>query len=362
MWKYGLIGIALAALVSCGGSNGPKHTESFMCNYPNVAGSGQDWCWQWSMPGVPLGADVSTITSGWSAQCTKGQGQAVTSCTQTNALGYCVWTTTADTYLVTQTIYFYPSAGFNQTDAQAACESRNAQGTTATWYPLTSTDTFNCNYPDVSSSGQDWCWGWSMPGVAAGADVSAITTGWSTQCTQGQGQSVPSCSAVDALGYCVWTTTDSGYTITQTVYFYPAASFGPTEAQTVCSGYNVQGTVATWHPLTSTATFFCNYPNVQSSGQDWCWGWSMPGIPAGVDVSAITTAWSTACSQGLGQPVDSCPLTNALGYCVWTTAAGGFSYSQTIYFYAAASFTQADAQAACDSYNAGATTVTWYPL
>jgi hypothetical protein len=77
------------------------------------------------------------------------------------------------------------------------------------------------------------------------------------------------------------------------------------------------------------ATFACDY-NMQA-GAHFCWTWNAANVPSPAPVIA---AWQMACTQGMGTTVTSCPTSGAVGKCTFTSNSGGYSVSQTIYYYA----------------------------
>jgi hypothetical protein len=101
-----------------------------------------------------------------------------------------------------------------------------------------------------------------------------------------------------------------------------------------------------------SATYSCNYTT-----QGLCWTWNAGNVPSSANV---VSAWQNACTMGMGMTVAACPTSGAVGKCTFTTTSGGYSISQTVYYYPP--LTAATGMQSCMTNNQGSVTATWTPL
>jgi hypothetical protein len=86
-----------------------------------------------------------------------------------------------------------------------------------------------------------------------------------------------------------------------------------------------------------------------------CWTWDASSVPSPAPLVALQ---QMACTQAGGTTVTTCPTSGAVGKCTFTTPSGGYTVSQTIYYYAP--FERSTAMQLCMA--GGGTTATWTPL
>ena len=91
------------------------------------------------------------------------------------------------------------------------------------------------------------------------------------------------------------------------------------------------------------------------AGGHFCWTWDASNVPSPAQLVAIQ---QMACTQAGGTAVTTCPTSGAVGKCTFTTPSGGYTVSQTIYYYAP--FDRSTAMQFCMA--SGGTTATWTPL
>jgi hypothetical protein len=95
--------------------------------------------------------------------------------------------------------------------------------------------------------------------------------------------------------------------------------------------------------------------NANMAGGHLCWTWDASNVPSPAQLVAIQ---QMACTQAGGTAVTTCPTSGAVGKCTFTTPSGGYTVSQTVYYYA-----PLDRSAAMQLCMAGGgTTATWTPL
>jgi hypothetical protein len=98
---------------------------------------------------------------------------------------------------------------------------------------------FACDYN--IQGGVHYCWTWDAGNIPMPATV---ISAWQMACTQGMGMTVTSCPTSGAVGKCTFTSSNGGYNVAQTVYYYP-----PVTAATgmqLCMANNASGVTATW--------------------------------------------------------------------------------------------------------------------
>jgi hypothetical protein len=102
------------------------------------------------------------------------------------------------------------------------------------------------------------------------------------------------------------------------------------------------------------AKFSCDY---NTQGAHFCVTYDGGNIPS---PTAVVQAWQSACTTGMGMSVTACSTTGAIGKCTFTSNSGGYSVSQTIFYYPP--LTAATGMQLCMGNNASGVTVTWTPL
>jgi hypothetical protein len=132
-----------------------------------------------------------------------------------------------------------------------------------------------------------------------------------------------------------------------------AATGGTSAGGTSGSGGSATG--GTGGSSAGSATFACDY-NMQG-GAHFCWTWDAGSVPM---PGPVIAAWQMACTQGMGMTVTSCPTSGAVGKCAFTSNSGGYSVSQTIYYYAPVD--RATGMQLCMANNTSGVTATWTNL
>ncbi len=94
------------------------------CDYANYGGSGMHVCWTWSWSGY----DFSSV---YASQCSQAKGTAITACSQTDAVGKCTFSATANGYTIATTVFYYKPT--SAADAEKGCKANNNANVTATW-------------------------------------------------------------------------------------------------------------------------------------------------------------------------------------------------------------------------------------
>ena len=101
--------------------------------------------------------------------------------------------------------------------------------------------TYSC---DVNQTGVHYCLTYDASNIPSAAPVIAS---WQTACTTGGGTTVTTCPTAGAIGKCTFTSSSTGYSVSQTIYYYPPAT--TMAGMQLCMGNNGNGVTATWTPL-----------------------------------------------------------------------------------------------------------------
>ena len=101
--------------------------------------------------------------------------------------------------------------------------------------------TFAC---DTNRPGIHYCVTYDATNIPSPAPV---IQAWQSACTTGLGMTVTSCPTSGAIGKCTFTSSSTGYAVSQTIYYYPPLTVAA--GMQLCMGNNGNGVTATWTAL-----------------------------------------------------------------------------------------------------------------
>jgi hypothetical protein len=97
---------------------------------------------------------------------------------------------------------------------------------------------------DINRPGIHYCVTYDAANIPSPAPV---IQAWQSACTTGMGMTVTSCPTSGAIGKCTFTSSSTGYAVSQTIYYYPPLTAA--SGMQLCMGNSGSGVTATWTAL-----------------------------------------------------------------------------------------------------------------